>query len=189
MMPYNDPGSAAAADRVAALETVAAEPLEVDGSGRVLVGTASWTDPTMTAVGRVLPGRGRQRRGAAPVLRVDIPGRRGRRDVLRAARRADLPAMGGPDAAGLHVRHQGPRADDRPGHGDEAPPEGDPREPARGAAGQEPDLREGPARRAPRRGLADVPRRPGARSPSAASSARSCSSTRSGSSPRTRTGR
>src|SRR6187431_3572059 len=55
MTPDNDPGSAAAAERVAALETVAAEPLAVDGGGRVLVGTASWTDPTMTASGVFYP--------------------------------------------------------------------------------------------------------------------------------------
>ena len=56
MMPDNDPGSAAAADRVAALESVAAEPIELDGTGRILVGTASWTDPTMTAAGVFYPG-------------------------------------------------------------------------------------------------------------------------------------
>src|SRR4029079_8290422 len=55
MTPLNDPGSAVAAERVAALETVAAEPLQVDHSGRVLVGTASWTDPTMTAAGVFYP--------------------------------------------------------------------------------------------------------------------------------------
>ena len=55
MMPYQRSGSAAAADRVASLETVAAEPLEVDGGGRILVGTASWTDPTMTASGVFYP--------------------------------------------------------------------------------------------------------------------------------------
>ena len=55
MTPDNDPGSAAAAERVAALESVAAEPLEVDGRSRILVGTASWTDPTMTATGVFYP--------------------------------------------------------------------------------------------------------------------------------------
>src|SRR5678815_4469082 len=55
MTPDNDPGSAAAAERVAALETVAAEPVQLDGAGRILVGTASWTDPTMTAAGVFYP--------------------------------------------------------------------------------------------------------------------------------------
>ena len=35
-------------------------------------------------------------------------------------------AVGRADAARLHLRHQGARADDRPGHRDEAPPEGHP---------------------------------------------------------------
>src|SRR5262245_45914182 len=55
MTPDNDPGSAAAAGRVATLESVASEPLQLDGGGRVLVGTASWTDPTMTASGVFYP--------------------------------------------------------------------------------------------------------------------------------------
>ena len=50
----HDPGSDAASARVAALETAAAEPIETSGS-RVLVGTASWTDPTMTASGVFYP--------------------------------------------------------------------------------------------------------------------------------------
>ncbi|MEO5941212.1 MAG: DUF72 domain-containing protein, partial [Candidatus Limnocylindrales bacterium] len=50
----HDPGSDAAASRVAALETSAAEPIEA-GAARILVGTASWTDPTMTAAGVFYP--------------------------------------------------------------------------------------------------------------------------------------
>src|SRR6186713_208109 len=50
----HDPGSDAASARVAALETAAAEPIETGGA-RVLVGTASWTDPTMTASGVFYP--------------------------------------------------------------------------------------------------------------------------------------
>ena len=55
MTPDNDPGAAAASERVAALEAVAAEPIELNGAGRILVGTASWTDPTMTAAGVFYP--------------------------------------------------------------------------------------------------------------------------------------
>jgi uncharacterized protein YecE (DUF72 family) len=55
MTPDNDPGSAAASARVAALESVASEPLQLDGGGRIFVGTASWTDPTMTAAGVFYP--------------------------------------------------------------------------------------------------------------------------------------
>ena len=50
----HDPGSDAASERVSALETSASEPIETGGS-RVLVGTASWTDPTMTASGVFYP--------------------------------------------------------------------------------------------------------------------------------------
>ena len=51
----HDPGPDAAAARVAALENAAAEPIEAPGGGRILVGTASWTDPTMTAAGVFYP--------------------------------------------------------------------------------------------------------------------------------------
>jgi len=44
----HDPGADAANERAAALENAASEPIETGGS-RVLIGTASWTDPTMTA--------------------------------------------------------------------------------------------------------------------------------------------
>ena len=150
----HDPGADAAGARVAALETAAAEPIETGGS-RVLVGTASWTDPTMTAAGVFYPTRRRQRRGAARLLRVVVPGRRGRRDLLRPAGRADRPAVGRADAAGLHVRHQGPRPDDRAGDRDAAPAEGDPRGAPGRAAGEDPDLRQGLPGRAERRGLAE----------------------------------
>ncbi|HEY7133307.1 MAG TPA: hypothetical protein VH440_13720, partial [Candidatus Limnocylindrales bacterium] len=50
----HDPGSDAAASRVASLESAGAEPIEL-GGGRILVGTASWTDPTMTAAGVFYP--------------------------------------------------------------------------------------------------------------------------------------
>src|SRR6185369_3042664 len=50
----HDPGADAANERVEALETSASEPIETAGS-RVLVGTASWTDPTMTAAGVFYP--------------------------------------------------------------------------------------------------------------------------------------
>jgi uncharacterized protein YecE (DUF72 family) len=51
----HDPGPDGAATRVAALEHVAAEPIEAPSGGRLLVGTASWTDPTMTAAGVFYP--------------------------------------------------------------------------------------------------------------------------------------
>jgi uncharacterized protein YecE (DUF72 family) len=51
----HDPGPDAANERARPLETVAAEPIEPPGAGRILVGTASWTDPTMTASGVFYP--------------------------------------------------------------------------------------------------------------------------------------
>ena len=116
-----------------------------------------------------------------------LPAGRGRRHVLRAARRRHRQAVGRPDAARLHLRHQGARADDRPGHRDEAPAEGDPRRAPRPSSRASADLRQGPPARGPRCGLGDVPRRPRAARRGAASWARSCSSTRAGSSRRRRT--
>jgi uncharacterized protein YecE (DUF72 family) len=51
----HDPGPDGAAARVDHIETVAAEPVVIDGGSRILVGTASWTDPTMTASGVFYP--------------------------------------------------------------------------------------------------------------------------------------
>ena len=162
MTPDNDPGSAAAcsARRGARVRRLGATPARRRRPDlrrhRVLDGSDDDRGR------RLLPERRRQRGGAAAVLRGDVPGRRGRCHVLRAAGRADVAALGRPDAAGLHVRHQGPRADDRPGHGDQAPAEVDPRGAAGGVSGEGPDLHEGPAGGAPGRGLADVPGRAGA---------------------------
>jgi uncharacterized protein YecE (DUF72 family) len=51
----HDPGSVAAAARSEPIASAAAEPIEAGGGSRVLVGTASWTDPTMTASGVFYP--------------------------------------------------------------------------------------------------------------------------------------
>src|SRR2546423_14220726 len=50
----HDPGPDAASERARPLEEVAAEPIDT-GRSRILVGTASWTDPTMTASGVFYP--------------------------------------------------------------------------------------------------------------------------------------
>jgi uncharacterized protein YecE (DUF72 family) len=50
-----DPGLEAAGARAAEVETAAAEPISVPGGGDIRVGTASWTDPTMTAAGVFYP--------------------------------------------------------------------------------------------------------------------------------------
>ena len=54
MSDEHDPGPDRAAARVEDINEVAAAPIEI-GDGRVLVGTASWTDPTMTAPGVFYP--------------------------------------------------------------------------------------------------------------------------------------
>src|SRR5918912_728594 len=51
----HDPAPEEASRRAEALETAATEPIELPGGGRILVGTASWTDPTMTAAGVFYP--------------------------------------------------------------------------------------------------------------------------------------
>ena len=161
----------------------------VGSGGHIRIGTASWTDPTMTATGVFYPTVRDDRRGAAPALRVDVPAGRGGRHVLRASVGRDREAVGRADAARLRVRHQGPRPDDRPGHRDQAPAEGPPRascpSPSRPRPGSTP--RTSRPRSSTRSG------RPSgtasSRSPRPASWARSCSSTRAGSSRRRRTGR
>ena len=54
---YNphDPGSAIAGERAVAVATSAAEPLVAPGGAVIRIGTASWTDPTMTAPGVFYP--------------------------------------------------------------------------------------------------------------------------------------
>jgi uncharacterized protein YecE (DUF72 family) len=51
----HDPGADAAGARATDVETAAVQPIEVPGGGRIRVGTASWTDPTMTASGVFYP--------------------------------------------------------------------------------------------------------------------------------------
>lgn len=51
----HDPGPEAAADAFDGPPDVAAVPFEVPGGGTIRIGTASWTDPTMTASGVFYP--------------------------------------------------------------------------------------------------------------------------------------
>ena len=54
--PAHDPGPAGAARRIEGLpEDIAAEPLHPSTGGEIRIGTASWTDPTMTARGVFYP--------------------------------------------------------------------------------------------------------------------------------------
>src|ERR1700704_2205649 len=50
----HDPGADRAGRRAESVEKAAAEPIDI-GSGHVRLGTASWTDPTMTASGVFYP--------------------------------------------------------------------------------------------------------------------------------------
>ena len=84
----------------------------------------------MTARGVFYPDAADTAEERLGLLRQPVPDRRGRRHVLRAAGPPDGRAVGRADAAGLHLRHQGPRADDRPADRGQAAAEG----PARGAA-------------------------------------------------------
>jgi uncharacterized protein YecE (DUF72 family) len=86
----HDPGPEAARARLeaAALEEAATEPLETRSGHRIRIGTASWTDPTMTAAGVFYPseaGTAEERLGyyasRFPVVEVDatyyaLPSRR-----------------------------------------------------------------------------------------------------------------
>jgi hypothetical protein len=51
----HDPGADQATRRAEPLEDAAAEPIQVVDGGAIRIGTASWTDPTMTASGVFYP--------------------------------------------------------------------------------------------------------------------------------------
>lgn len=51
----HDPGSDAAAERALTVERAAREPIVTRTGATIRVGTASWTDPTMTAPGVFYP--------------------------------------------------------------------------------------------------------------------------------------
>ena len=51
------------------VETAAVTPIEVPGGGRIRVGTASWTDPTMTASGVFYPTRRPRPRSGSSITR------------------------------------------------------------------------------------------------------------------------
>ncbi len=85
----HDPGFEVAADRAAGVAMAAVEPIPAaEGAGDILVGTASWTDPTMTASGVFYPADARDAKDRLafyasrfPVVEVDatyyaIPPRR-----------------------------------------------------------------------------------------------------------------
>jgi uncharacterized protein YecE (DUF72 family) len=82
-MADHDPGAAAAERAGAWASEAGREPLTLSGGGRVIVGTASWTDPTMTAPGVFYPAEDRLTYYASqfPLVEVDatyyaLPSRR-----------------------------------------------------------------------------------------------------------------
>ena len=83
-------------------------------AGTILIGTSSWTDPTLVKDGNFYPPATQDRRGAAAVLRVAVPAGRGRLHLLLPADREELGAVDRAHAAGVHVQHQGVLAADEP---------------------------------------------------------------------------
>ena len=160
----HDPGSDRSSARVKDLpQDVAAEPIHLGAgaadTGVVRIGTASWTDPTMTAAGVFYPdGADSAEERLAyyasrfPLVEVDST-----YYALPVA--TDRRAVGRAHAARLHLRHQGARADDRPADRDQAAAEGPAGGAARGHRRQAAHLRQGPARRAARRRVGLVRRR------------------------------
>jgi uncharacterized protein YecE (DUF72 family) len=55
LSPQHDPGPDAARERVSGIDEAAVAPIAVPAGGMIRVGTASWTDPTMTAPGVFYP--------------------------------------------------------------------------------------------------------------------------------------
>ncbi len=161
MIAEHDPGPELARQRGEAIADVAATPIETPGGGTVRVGTASWTDPTMTAAGVFYPtgadsAEERLQYYAAtfPVVEIDAT-----YYALPATRTAELWVARTPPDFVFDVKAyalmtgQGTETRRLPKAIREALPED--------LARQGSHLRQGSARRASRCGLGDVPRGPG----------------------------
>ena len=83
-------------------------------SARILVGTCSWTDPTLIACGRFYPAGVTSAEARLRYYARAVPHRRGRLDLLRAAVGAQRAALGGAHARRLRLRRQGLRPAHRP---------------------------------------------------------------------------
>ena len=129
----------------------------------VRVGTASWTDPTMTAGTVFYPRRRRLApRSGCSTTPASSRWSRSTPPTTRcpSERTAELWRDRTPPDFVFDIK--APRPDDRPADRDQAPAQVDPRGAAGRARGEAAHLRARPARRAARRGLADVPGGPGA---------------------------
>ena len=184
----HDPGADAAAATFDGSEDVAANPFDAPNGGSIRIGTASWTDPTMTAAGVFYPTgadsaeeRLQYYASRFPLVEVDAT-----YYSLPVRRTSELWVAA--HTARLHVRHQGPCPDDRPADRDQAAAEGPPRSPTgrgrREDSGSTPRTCPTTSRTTSGRGSPTGSNH----SPRPASWARSCSSTRAGSSPPRRTG-
>ena len=127
----HDPGASGAMQRADATGDVGADPISIRGH-EVRVGTASWTDPTMTAAGVFYPqgadsAEERLQFCASqfPLVEVDAT-----YYALPVPRMAEL--WRGRDPARLHLRREGPCTADGPTVGDETAARGHPGRPARG---------------------------------------------------------
>ena len=181
----HDPRADVAGVRAIAVARAAAVPLVTHAGTTIRIGTASWTDPTMTAPCLFDPRAPYRRRtshllrGSFPIVEIDATNH-----ALPSPRVAEAWT---PAPAGLCVRCQGPRADDRPADRGEEAAEGHPQ---RAAANSRP----GRAVHAPRPPFRAARRGPGTCiwpgfspfAPQPASWARCCSSIHAGSFPRAR---
>ena len=114
-------------------------------AARILVGSCSWTDPTLISCGRFYPPGVTERRGAPALLRRAVRHRRGGLDVLRAAVGSQQRALGGAHPGALRLQRQGVRPAHAPPRRGGAPPGLAAQRAARGGARQAQRLREGPA--------------------------------------------
>jgi len=107
---------------------------------------------------RLVPARGGHAGEAAAVLRPAVPAGRGRRHLLRAARRADRQVLGGADPGRIHLQRQGVQ----PVHPAPHSGQGTARRPARGGGQdrQGPGVPQGCRPGSGRPGLGQVPDRP-----------------------------
>ena len=155
----NDPGADAAGARAADVENAAATPIEVGSGGHIRIGTASWTDPTMTATGVFYPTSATT---AEERLQHYAATSRWSRSTPRTTRfpsaaTAKLWVDRTPPDFVFDIKAHALMT----GQGTETKrlPKALRNELPRARRDQSPDLRQGPPARRPRRGLGDLPGR------------------------------
>ena len=73
MADHRDPGADVASARAEDVESAAATPIEVPDGGHIRIGTASWTDPTMTAGGVFYPRAATPPRSVSSIYASTFP--------------------------------------------------------------------------------------------------------------------